>query len=98
METQYRGFDIDVTKEKSMAGYKLTYFSIFRQSDGYEVVSGFSDDDDTVQTWVEMMKSRVDGFILDPSEEVLKDSFTSDEDYALELARHREENVKTASL
>jgi hypothetical protein len=42
VKVEYRGFTIDVTKEKCLAGYKLTYFSVFRKSDGYEMTSGFS--------------------------------------------------------
>lgn len=79
-----------------MAGYKLNYFSVYRKSDGYEVICGYSDDEDTVRTWIDMMKTRVDGFIKDPSEEVLGDLL--DEDYLKEIEEHRLQNAKTERL
>jgi hypothetical protein len=96
MKVEYRGFDISVTKEKCLAGYKLTYFSVFRKSDGWELTSGFSDDNDTVRTWIKMMKDRVDGFIDDPSEEMHETP--DDEEYYDVLAGHRLENQKAQAL
>jgi hypothetical protein len=96
MKVLYRGFNIDVAKSKSMAGYKLTYYSVFRKSDGYEMTSGYSDDNDTVWTWIKMMKSRVDGFIDDPSEEMHETP--DDGEYYDVLADHRLENEKTQTL
>jgi len=96
VKIEYRGFDISVIKEKCLAGYKLTYFSVFRKSDGYEMTSGFSDDNDTVRTWIKMMKGRVDGFIDDPSEEMHETP--DDGDYYDVLAEHRLENQKTQGL
>lgn len=96
MTVVYRGFDIDVTKEKCMAGYKLTYYSIFRKSDGYELTSGYSDDNDTVRTWIKIMKGRVDGFFDNPAEEMWEDP--DDEHYYDLLAEHKLENVKTENL
>ena len=96
MKVKYRGFDIDVIKAKSMAGYKLTYYSVFRKSDGYEMTSGYCDDNDTVRTWVKMMKGRVDGFIDNPSEEMHETP--DDENYYDVLAGHRLENQKTQEL
>jgi hypothetical protein len=96
MKVLYKGFNIDVAKSKSMAGYKLTYYSIFRKSDGWELTSGYSDDNDTVRTWIKMMKGRVDGFLDDPSEEMHETP--DDEGYYDILAEHRLENQKTQGL
>ena len=75
MKVSYLGYDIDVTREKCMAGYPLVYYSIFRQSDGYECTSGYSDSADTVRTWIRLMKERVDNELLekDPWEEHARD-------------------------
>jgi hypothetical protein len=97
MTVDYRGFEINVVKDRCLAGYDLTYFSIFRKSDGYEIASGNSDDADTASTWVGMMESRVDGFIADPSEEVLEGNLRGEE-YAQAIERHRQENQKTERL
>jgi hypothetical protein len=96
MKVEYRGFDIDIEKANCLAGYKLTYFSVFRKSDGYEMTSGVSDDDDTLQTWIGMMKGRVDGFILMPSEEM--SATDADENYYDMLVYHHAENMKTERL
>jgi hypothetical protein len=60
MKLIYKGHEITVTRERSMAGYSMLYYSVFRESDGYECDSGFSDSDDTVKDFVDMMKERVD--------------------------------------
>jgi hypothetical protein len=62
------------------------------------MTSGYSDDADTVRTWIKMMKSRVDGFIADPSEEVLQDNWDTNDEYAEQIAKHRLENEKTQRL
>ncbi len=95
MRKLYRGFEIDVARQKSMAGYRLMYYSIFRKSDGYEVTSGYSDDSDTVWTWLTMMKHRVDGFLLDPTEEELKSDMETVEEYKARIQAHHDENLKT---
>jgi hypothetical protein len=43
-----------------MAGYDLLYFSVFRESDGYECVNSFSDGTDTVHDYIGYMKTRID--------------------------------------
>jgi len=67
MKVIYRGYTISVTREKSMAGYSLVYYSIFRNSDNFECTSGYSDSADTVREWVKMLKETID------SEEAEKD-------------------------
>jgi hypothetical protein len=56
----YRGHEIKVTRERSMGGDDLLYYSIFRESDGYECSSGFTYDDSPVRTYLQYMKERVD--------------------------------------
>lgn len=60
MKGVHRGHDIQVTRERSMGGDTLIYYSIFRHSDGYECTSGFSYDDSPVRTFFGYMKERVD--------------------------------------
>jgi hypothetical protein len=66
MKAVHRGHDIDVHREKSMGGDMLLYYSIFRQSDGYECASGFSTGSDTVKDFMDMMKERIDAELADP--------------------------------
>ena len=63
MKTTYKGYDIEVNREECMAGYDLVYFSVFRISDGLEVIADFVDSADTVRTLMQCMKDRVDEFI-----------------------------------
>jgi len=96
MRVSYRGFEIDVRREKCMAGYKLVYFSVMRKSDSFELICNYSDSADTVRDWVKWMRARVDGFIEDPREEVLPSSFNGrGKDYDRTIARHRKENERT---
>lgn len=69
MKLNYRGFELDARREKSMGGDSLLYYSIFRESDGWEMTSGFSYGTDRVQTFIKYMKERVDNYILHPEEE-----------------------------
>jgi len=66
MKIQYKGFNIDAHREKSMGGETLLYYSIFRQSDGYEVISGFSYGTDRIQTFITYLKDIADDFLEDP--------------------------------
>lgn len=60
MKVIYRGHEIEVKREKSMAGYLLLFWSIFRESDGYECDSGYEDSAETVRDKVKQFKKRVD--------------------------------------
>lgn len=65
MKVNYKGFEIDVTREKCMAGYDLVYRNVFRISDGYQLIGDFSDDADTIRTHIQSMKHQIDAFIKD---------------------------------
>lgn len=60
MKQTYRGYEIDVRRERSLGGDILLYFSVFRQSDGYEGTSGFTTGSDTVRDYVRYMRERID--------------------------------------
>jgi len=60
MQVVYKAHEINVTKEKCLAGYTMLYWSIFRISDGFECDSGCMDSDDTVRTIVKVFKGRID--------------------------------------
>lgn len=68
MKSIYRGFEIEVTREKCLAGYPMIYYSIFRLSDGWELTSGFYDTADTVRSFLKDMKATVDDYYENPSE------------------------------
>lgn len=60
MKVVYRGHEIDVKREKCLGGWSRLYYSIFRESDGYECISGGTDDTSTVRTYIGYMKERID--------------------------------------
>lgn len=68
MKSIYRGFEIEVTREKCLAGYPMIYYSIFRISDGWELTSGFYDTEDTVRSFLKDMKATVDDYYENPAE------------------------------
>ena len=68
MKCQHKGFEIKVTREKSMTGDLLVFYSIFRLSDNWEFRSGFYDAADTVRDLMEYMKAKVDDYLENPSD------------------------------
>ncbi|MBO9380217.1 hypothetical protein GG804_25965 [Sphingomonas histidinilytica] len=66
MKTVYRGHEITVTRERCLGGWDQLYYSIFRQSDGYECTSGHTEDESPVPVFVGYMKERVDAELADP--------------------------------
>ena len=68
MIINYKGFEIDVRREKCMAGYNLVYRNVFRISDGYQLWGDFSDDEDTIRTHINCMKFHIDEYLKDPKQ------------------------------
>jgi len=60
MKTKYRGYEIEVKREKCLAGYDLLYFTIYRISDGYECLCSFEDSSEKVRDKIKQLKERVD--------------------------------------
>lgn len=59
----YKGFEIEICREKSITGIELLFYSIFRNKDGFEVDNGFSYSDETVREYIKQLKKDVDQFI-----------------------------------
>ena len=62
-EVSYHGYLICVDKEEG-----LTSFSVFRESDMWEVICDFTEGNDSTSSLIKMLKSRVDEFILTKGE------------------------------
>lgn len=60
MKGKYKGCEIEVTKEKSITGDKMIFYSVF--DDGYEVDSGYSEGGDKVVEFYESLKDLVDDY------------------------------------
>jgi hypothetical protein len=65
MKFDYKGFEIDVERRKSVAGDTLLYYSAFRKGDLYELESGFSETGE-VDEWADNLKNMVDDYLENP--------------------------------
>jgi hypothetical protein len=65
VKVSHRGFLVEAYRSKSLGGDTLLYWSIFRESDWHECDSGFSTGSDRVQSFVKLLKERVDAELAD---------------------------------
>ena len=65
MKVVYRGYEIDVRRERSVGGEKLLYFTIIRLSDGYICEASYSTGSDSVRQMVKCMKELIDAELLE---------------------------------
>jgi hypothetical protein len=56
----HRDHEILLSREECQGGWELLYYSIFRQSDGYECDSGFTEDESDLPTYMGYMRDRID--------------------------------------
>jgi hypothetical protein len=61
MKGKYRGCDIEVYRDKSMADYELIFYSVF--DGGYEIKSGFYESEDKLKDFYEGLKANVDEYL-----------------------------------
>lgn len=64
MKISYRGHELGANRERCLAGYHLLYYSIFRESDGYECLSGFEDSAEKSRDKIDQLKKVVDSELL----------------------------------
>lgn len=60
MKITYRGYEIEAHREKCMGGWPLLYYSVFRESDGFEAISNFEDSAEKVRDKIKQLKGVVD--------------------------------------
>jgi hypothetical protein len=65
MKTSYRGFEIDVKREKSLGGWSMLYTTIFRESKGVEMKSLAEDSGEAVRDQIGYTKSRIEAELGD---------------------------------
>lgn len=65
VKASYRGHEISVTRERCLAGYPILYYSIVRESDGYECMSGLEDSSETVRDKVRQLRERIDNELIE---------------------------------
>ena len=62
MVKMYRGYEIEVRRERCMGGWDLIYYSATRISDGWVRIDSFTDSSDTLATMVKCVKEQLDDF------------------------------------
>jgi hypothetical protein len=66
MKLDYKGFEISVKREESLAGYDLLYLYIMDKSDGFFVIDSFEDSAETIKEKIKDMKAIVDDYLEYP--------------------------------
>jgi hypothetical protein len=67
MIVNYRGYEINVFRDKCLGGWEMLFYSVF-SSEGEEILSGFSDTEDPVREYIKDLKTTVDDYILHPEQ------------------------------
>lgn len=62
MKCKYKGYEIEVYRDRALGGWDNVYYSVFRESDGYEATSGFYDGSCKVKDVFKGMKEFVDEY------------------------------------
>ena len=60
MRVNYKGYEIEVFRDMCLGGWEQLYYSIFREEDGFECVTGFVGGEEKVRDMVKYLKERVD--------------------------------------
>lgn len=65
MKVNYKGHEIDVTREQCMAGYPLVYFSIMCNKGAFFLEENFADTSDTVGDYIKYMVERIENELVE---------------------------------
>lgn len=68
MKVEYKGFEIEVTKGKSLGGFECLYFYVLRLSDGWMFKDSFEESDDTINQKIKDLKSIIDDYLENPQD------------------------------
>ncbi|HEY1814919.1 MAG TPA: hypothetical protein VGG74_21375 [Kofleriaceae bacterium] len=60
MKLSYRGYELEAKREQSLGGDSLLYWSVFRESDQFEVDSGFSYERTSPERYIKTLQKQVD--------------------------------------
>jgi hypothetical protein len=66
MKSNYKGFELDVKREKCLGGWNQVYVCAYHEEYG-EVISTHYDDEDTVATHMKDLKRDIDEILENPS-------------------------------
>lgn len=68
MKSEYRGFEIEAKREKSLGGWSNIYYTVMRSFDGWYLSDGYSEGEDTIRDFIEYLKEDVDKYYENPSD------------------------------
>lgn len=68
MKVDYKGFEINVEREKALGGWDSTYYYAMEKETGFMLVDSFSDSTDTVREWIKDLKRNVDDYLENPEQ------------------------------
>lgn len=71
MKVIYKNCEIECTREKSLSGDVMLFYSVFdmgAHDKDFEIASGFSEGEDTVRDYIKSLKEIVDDYIENPED------------------------------
>lgn len=68
MKQDYRGFELNAKREKSMGGDDFLFFFIMRKSDKWLLTDSFTSGDETPREYMKYLKAQVDEYYQKPLE------------------------------
>lgn len=68
MKVNYKGFEINVKREKSLGGWNMLYYYVMEKDSGFMLIDNFSDSDETVRDQIKYLKEVVDRYLENPED------------------------------
>ena len=68
MKINYKGFEINVKREKALGGWDNIYYYIMRIDDGWFLRDTFSTGEDNLREFAYSLKDIVDDYLENPSD------------------------------
>lgn len=68
MKLIYKGFEIEVEREKCLAGYSMLYFTVMELDTLWFLVDSFEDSSETIREKIKQMKEIVDDYLKNPKD------------------------------
>lgn len=68
MKANYRGFEIEATRERALGGWSSIYYTVIRTSDGWFLSDGFTEAEDKIRDFIGYLKEDIDHYYENPSD------------------------------
>jgi hypothetical protein len=67
MKVNYRGFEIEAERKKSLGGWDNIYYTMIQNDSGWYLADGFSESEDKIRDFITDLKLLVDDYYENPS-------------------------------